>query len=268
MTKVWCGAPLLLTLSLAVWLPGTAHADSPEADSGNGFTLLSDAPNITHWGLGAGVGVEAKPYKEYGAKVAPLPLIYFDNKWVRVFGPSIDMKIGQWNGVSVALRGQVGLFDGYKESDAPILSGMQNHNSITFWYGPSLAWRTAFGTLSGSYLVGGNKGQRASFKFEKTFDLGKWSLSPHIGSEWLSREYVDYYYGVTSAEARTWRPEYAGASTQKTTIGTRLGYQFTPEQTLSLDVAVTRLGRAISDSPLVGKRFVPEARLVYMYRFK
>jgi len=267
-TKTWRAVPLLLSLSLAAWLPCTARADSPEAVSGNGFTFLSDATNVTHWGLGAGVGVEAKPYKKDRAEVLPLPLVYFDDKWVRLFGNSIDLKIGQLNEISVALRGQVGLFDGYKQSDAPILNGMQNRNSVTFWYGPSLAWRSAFGTLSGSYLIGGNKGQRASIEFEKTFDAGKWSFSPHVGTEWLSRKYVDYYYGVTAQEARSWRRQYSGSATEKTEVGMRLGYQLTAEQTVSLDVAVTHLGHGITDSPLVGKRFIPEARLGYMYRFK
>jgi outer membrane protein len=34
------------------------------------------------------------------------------------------------------------------------------------------------------------------------------------------------------------------------------------------DVGVTHLSSGITNSPLVGKRFVPEVRLGYLYQFK
>ncbi|GLU35682.1 MipA/OmpV family protein [Trinickia caryophylli] len=258
----------LLALSSAAWLPCVAHADEDATAASNGFTFLSDTPNVTHWGLGAGVGVRASPYAGDGADVTPLPLVYFENKWARLFGTTLDLKIGQWEGVSVALRGQVGLFGGYKQSDAPILNGMEDRDGIAFWYGPALAWQSPFGTLSGSYLVGGNKGQRATIDFSKSFKSGNWSLTPRLGAEWLSNEYVDYYYGVTAPEARTWRPAYSGSSTWKASGGVRVDYSLTPRQQVTFDVGVSYLGRGISDSPLTGRRWLPEARLGYMYRFK
>jgi outer membrane protein len=261
-------ALLFQFVTLACCLASTSRADDIDTGSTNGFTILNNATNVTHWGLGAGVAMRAMPYKGDGTKVLPVPLASFDNKWIRFFGNTLDVKVGQWNGLSVALRGQVTLFDGYKQSDAPILNGMKDRNTITFWYGPALSWRSTLGTLSGSYLVGGNKGQRASVDFTKNFDAGKWSFSPHLGAEWLSDKYVDYYYGVSSAEAHPWRPQYSGTSTLKTSVGARVDYRLTAQQTIGLDVAVAHLGSGISDSPLAGRRFLPEVRLGYMYRFK
>ncbi|PTB22609.1 MipA/OmpV family protein [Trinickia symbiotica] len=255
----------LLSLSAPAWADGEG-AGQPEAD-GTGLAILNNATNVTHWGLGAGVGIEQSPYKGYGSKVSPIPLLYFDDKWVHVLGTTIDLKIGSWRGVSVALRGQFALFDGYKGSDAPILNGMQNRNGA-FWYGPALAWNTSFGTLSGNFLLGGNKGERAKIDYGKTFAFGSFAIEPHVGVEWLGSKYVDYYYGVRQSEVRSGRPAYNGTSTWNVSVGSRVGYALTRHQKIILDVGVSHLGSGITDSPLVGKRFIPEARIGYMYQFK
>ncbi|WP_325090067.1 MipA/OmpV family protein, partial [Burkholderia contaminans] len=98
--------------------------------------------------------------------------------------------------------------------------------------------------------------------------FGQFSITPHVGAEWLSNKYVDYYYGVRPSEARAGRAAYSAGSTVNVSAGTRIDYRPTKQQTIFLDVGVSRLGDAITDSPIVGRRFVPEARVGYMYRFK
>ena len=262
---------LLVPVALFALCTGMARAegDAGEPDASTpGFTVLSHATNVTRWGLGAGVGVAQSPYKGDGAKVAPLPLVLFDDKWVHVFGTTIDVKVGNAYGASLALRGKFSFGDGYKPSDAPILNGMQDRNGNVFWYGPALDWRSAFGTLSADYLVGGNKGTRASLGWRKSFDFGKVSLSPHAGLDWLSAKYVDYYYGVLPSQARAGRPAYAGKATWNASVGASVDYSLAPRQSLILDVGVSHLGGGIADSPLVGKRFIPEVKVGYLYRFK
>lgn len=211
-------------------------------------------------------GIEQAPYKGYGTRFTPIPLIFFENKWVHAFGTTLDLKIGKWNNVSMSLRGKYALGDGYKQSDAPILNGMQNRNGA-FWYGPALSWHTAFGTLSGDFLAGGNKGEMASIDLRKSFEYGNFSIEPHVGAEWLGSKYVDYYYGVRPSEVRAGRPAYSGKSTYDMSVGARVDYQFTRHQIVILDVGASHLGSGITDSPLVGKRFIPQARIGYLYQF-
>ena len=250
----------------AVWAADGLTKDPSDTDDA-GFTILSNATNVTHWGLGAGVGLEESPYKGYGSKVSPIPLIYFDDKWIHALGTTLDLKIGKWSSVLFTLRGQYALGDGYRGSDAPILNGMQNRNGA-FWFGPALAWHTGYGTLSGDFLTGGNKGQKASIEFAKALEYGSFSVEPHVGAEWLSSKYVDYYYGVRSSEVRAGRPAYTGKAAYNVSLGTKVDYRFTPHQLVFFDVGVTHLSSGITDSPLVGKRFVPEVRLGYLYQFK
>ena len=243
-----------------------AADDDTNGGDDSGFTLLSDGPNVTHWGLGAGLGYEESPYTGYGANFSPLPLVFFDDKWVHFFGNTLDLKVGRWDNVMFTLRAKYALGDGYKSSDAPILDGMEKRNG-GIWFGPAVAWETGFGTLSSDFLTAGNKGQKADIGFEKTFDFGKFSLVPHVGAEWLNDKNIDYYYGVMPSEARAGRDQYTGKSAYNLSVGTRFDYHFTPHQSVSFDAGFTRLGSGITDSPLVGKTVVPEAKFGYLYRF-
>lgn len=247
---------------------GIARAQNVNNPENASLAILSNAANVTHWGLGGGVGIEPSPYRGDSMRVLPIPLFYFDNKWISAFATTLDLKVGQWNGVTLALRGRVGILEGYKAPHAPILNGMSNRDGATFWYGPAIGWHSGFGTLTANYLIGGNKGQQATVEFRKAFELGSWTIEPHADARWLDDKYVSYFYGVTSSEALVGRPAYDGKSTVNATIGTKIGYRITRHQSVSLDLQVTHLGSGISDSPLVGKRFIPAARLGYLYRFK
>ncbi|OAJ57337.1 hypothetical protein A6V36_31445 [Paraburkholderia ginsengiterrae] len=264
------GSPLLLAIVSVLLHSGSVRADSGSEDSAeandSGFTVLSNATNVTHWGLGVGAGVEASPYKSGKTKFSPIPLVSLDNKWVHAFGTTVDLKIGKWDNVSVALRGSFAIGDGYKNNDASILNGMENRNGA-FWYGPALAWKTAFGTLEGDYLLGGNKGERAKIDFSKSFDYGNFSFEPHAGVEWLSAKYVNYYYGVRSSEVRAGRPEYTGKAAYDVSVGTRVDYKFTRHQIVILDLGVSHATSGITNSPIVGRSYIPGARIGYLYQF-
>ena len=267
--------PLLLAAA-SLWLHAApARADGPDAsvasssvvtDDDSGFTILNNATNVTHWGLGAGTGYRQQPYTGDGAKFTPIPLFYFDDKWVHALGTTLDLKIGKWAGVAFSLRGKYALGDGYDGSDAPILNGMQDRKGA-FWYGPAFAWQSTYGTLTGDFLTSANKGQQAHIEFGKSFQYGKLGIEPHVGAEWLSHTYVDYYYGVRASEAQPGRPAYTGTSTIDVSLGARFNYSFTPHQSATVDIGVARLGGGITDSPLVDRKFIPQATVGYLYRF-
>lgn len=91
-----------MLVSAPVWADG-AGAQPPDADD-SGFTVLSNATNVTHWGLGAGFGYQQAPYKNYGSKFDPIPLFFFDDKWIHAIGTTIDFKVGTWHNVSFTSR--------------------------------------------------------------------------------------------------------------------------------------------------------------------
>lgn len=269
--RLRCEHHLFLIATLALLYSGAVRADGVEAEppqeDDSGFTLLSNATNVTHWGLGAGAGVGLSPYKGDGTKFTPVPLISFDDKWVHVLGTTADLKLGTWDHVSVALRGQFEIGDGYTGADSSSLTGMHNRKGA-FWYGPAISWTSAFGTISGDFLLGGNKGQQASIDFSKSFEYRAVSVTPHANVEWLSDKYTNYYYGVLPSEVQVARPEYSGKGTYDESVGTRVDYKFTRHQSVLLDISVKHLGSGITDSPIVSKRYIPQLRIGYLYQFQ
>lgn len=97
--------PLLSAMALAILCSGTVAAEAENAElvgrPGDGFTWLSDAPNVTHWSLGAGLGVMPSRYEGDRMRYLPIPLLVFDSKWTRVATTKADLKVGTWSGASL-----------------------------------------------------------------------------------------------------------------------------------------------------------------------
>ncbi|MEI8633136.1 hypothetical protein P4S72_16135 [Vibrio sp. PP-XX7] len=72
-------------------------------------TWASPEDHGTQWGLGAAVGLTKKPYTGYGTDYSVLPIIFLDSPWVRIAGPSIDLKLARINNFSFALETKIGL---------------------------------------------------------------------------------------------------------------------------------------------------------------
>ena len=222
----------------------------------------------THWGIGLGVGVERKPYTGIGNKTQALPLLFFDNRYVRIFGPGIDAKLPSAGPVSFTLRAKFSQA-GYKESDAPILSGMDKRKA-GFLVGGTATWHASLADLSGELLTdvtSPRKGAQFKLAAEHEFETGRFSFTPRAAAIWLDRKYVDYYYGVKTTEALATRPQYDGRSTVNAEIALRTGYKLAPQQMLFLDLSGTSLGKGIKDSPLVNRTTQTELRVGYLYRF-
>lgn len=256
-----------LVATAAAWFSPSACADDDVIAPAPGMYGLPD-DNLTHWGLGLGVGTESQPYTGVENKTRALPLIFFENRYVRVLGLGGDLKLPNAGPVSFALRVRYSP-DGYKESDAPILSGMETRKGAIL-AGGALAWRTDFGIVSAEALgdvSGASHGEQFKLGFDKPLRLGNFSVTPHVAAVWLDRKTVDYYYGVTDAEARVGRAQYDGRSTVNSEFGVRTGYALAPNQIVTLDVGATVYGSAIKNSPLVDRSSQTSVRLGYVYRF-
>lgn len=223
----------------------------------------------SQWGLGATVGQERQPYRDFDHKAQLLPLILFENRWVRVAGPSADLSLVRGTGWAAGLRLRYA-GEGYEADDSPALQGMAERKAGV-WLGGSARWDLPWLTISGEVLgdaANDSQGLRASLGAERRINAGGGiDVTPRLVAHHLDRKYVEYYYGVTAAEARAARPAYAGSSTTNLEAGLRIGYALAPRQRLSLDVSSTRLGSGIKDSPLVDRSRQDSARISYLYLF-
>jgi MipA family protein len=220
------------------------------------------------WGVGLGVGFERKAYRDFDNKVRALPLLMYENRWVAVGGPGIDLKLPSAGPLSFRLRARY-TFDGYEDDDSPYLAGMAERKG-GLWLGAAAQWRGELGTLSAELLgdaSGHSEGRQFKLQLDRRFQSGAFDLTPRVAAISLDRKYVDYYYGVRTGEAVSGRTAYAGSSAVNMELGLRLGYSLAPGQQLFLDLSGTRLGSGIKDSPLLERSSETGLRVGYLYRF-
>lgn len=227
----------------------------------------------SQWGLGLGVSSAQQPYRGVDRDTTGIPLIYFENRWVRLLGPQLEVKLGAWapaagHELKFGLRLQYA-DDGYEADDAPFLDGMAERKD-GFWGGVAATWSSPLGDLSAEWrhdVSSHSEGQHLQLTAERRFRLGELALTPRLRARWLDDKAVDYYFGVSPAEARIGRPAYEGTSTTNVEAGLRVDYRLAPQQSLFLDLSATQLGSEIKDSPLVDRSSVSRVTLGYLYRF-
>jgi len=235
----------------------------------HGSEQQQEAPQRSYtWGLGLGAVVQRKGYTDIDNDSMVLPLIYFDNRWVRLIGGSLDLKLPSAGPVEFAIAGRF-QNEGYKASDAPILAGMAERKE-SIWAGVAVNWRNGIADLSAEWLtdvLSNSGGQQIKLSAEHAFQLGSFEVTPRVGGIWLDEKYVNYYYGVRPGEALGGRSFYAGASTTNVELGIRTSYSFGRKQRLFLDVGSEMFGTEIQDSPLVNRSSQISAVVGYLYIF-
>jgi len=253
-------SPLLRSLLLSTLALGAAPLARAQP---------ADQPPPPGWGLGIGAGWQRPAYAGFDNKTRVLPLISFENEYVRVLGLGADLKLPSLGPVSFALRARYALGDGYEADDSPVLNGMAERKP-SFWLGGAVQWRTEYAKLS--FDVAGDasshsKGTEVRFGVEHDFRAGRFMFTPRAVAVWRDAKAIDYYYGVRPEEATATRPAYEGTATTNAELGLRTFYGISPRDGVFLDVSATALGSGIKDSPLVDRRTLPAVRLGYLYRF-
>ncbi len=248
--------PVLLACLVLVHVNADAHGGGEPPSDG------------TQWGLGLAVMTEARPYIGVDTKTRVLPALTFENRWVRLFGPSIELKLGQTGPIRYGLVASYAE-DGYEPGDSPALAGMAERKAGA-WLGARASAATDWGNLSATWSAdasGNSKGQRFSLSAERRFGVGAFGISPRLSAHWADAKATRYYYGVDPGEARPNRPTYRPGSSVDTELGLRLDYRLAPQQLLFADLGVRALGSPVKDSPLVDRSSLSQVRLGYLYRF-
>lgn len=244
----------LSALALFLFAPVAAQAETPASSV---------------WGLGFTAGQERQPYRDFEHKVQVLPLLLFENRWLRVAGPTLDLKLISHPEHAFGLRLRLA-DEGHAPKDSPYLAGMTERKP-SLWLGAGGAWRLGGVKVTGELLAdasNNSQGVRASVGLERPFQAGgRFEITPRLVLHHLDRKYVDYYYGVRTGEALATRPVYSGPSVLNVETALRIGHAISPRQRLSLDLGTTRLGSGIGRSPLVEGSRQDSARVAFLHIF-
>lgn len=232
-------------------------------------TQTAAEPYKSSWRLGAGVVALRKPYRDIDTETLGLPVVGYENKWISASLPTFDIKVYSKDSLSFRLRARYAGGDGYEADDSPFLAGMEDRKA-SLWAGAAVIWKTDFANFTGEVLadtMGKSKGTRARLQVDRRFAAGKLGFTPRLSAEWVDDKYVDYYYGVRQSEATAMRAQYEGKSTVNILAGLRVDYTPAPHHMLYLDLAASRFGSTVKDSPLVDKANQTSIGLGYVYRF-
>lgn len=233
-----------------------------------------DPRTSSSWGVGIGAKSAQKPYSGIDRDTEALPLIQFENSYIRLFGPNVALKlpglaITEAHGIDFSL---VGKYDssGYEDDDADILEGMSDRKS-SFWAGARVDWQTGLADVSLEWLhdiSGHSKGQSVSLGLERTWQINEHvMLTPRAVATWQDSNYVDYYFGVRESEVLANRDFYEGKSGVNIELGLRGVYRFDNHNSVFVDAEVTQLSSEIKDSPLVDQSTQNNLTFGYVYRF-
>ena len=134
------------------------------------------APEGSTWGIGVGLISTQKPYIGVDRENTLLPMIQFENRYVRLFGPTVEVKLpglkldGSQH-LDFRLVGQMNLDGaGYEADDAPILAGMAERKG-GFWAGAKVKWHNGLADVNLEWLADASsysKGQRVSLGDRKS----------------------------------------------------------------------------------------------------
>lgn len=271
-----CALILIATFTASAAAQNTpAPAPAPASAPPDAGPPEGQPPSFS-WGfLVAGI-TQQQPYTGIKRFNFGIPLPYFENKWVQLLGPRLDVKAHEFKwgkdqelsfGVGVDLFG----FNGYKPTDAPILNGMEQRKNGIF-AGPFAKWKNPFATVTAEWMLDASrnsKGQRFSVGVERGFGIGqRIMVTPGLSLTSLNGKYADYYYGVRAAEVRPDRPAYLAKSTMNVDFSVRTDYMLSQKQGIFGALQFTGLGTSIKDSPLVDRSNETMIIVGYLFRFK
>jgi outer membrane protein len=231
------------------------------------------ATQVSRWALGFGVASRQLPYAGVERDNKAIPLLYFENGWVRVAGGNAELKLlhkafTPTQAMTAGLRLKYD-DEGYKAKDSPRLSGMEERKG-GFWGGALVTWRNPVAQLSAEWvadLSGNSKGKKLQLQVDRRFAWSSFSLTPRVQAQWLDKKYVDYYFGVRAAEATLGRAAYIGQSAMAIEAGLRMDYTMSSKHSVFLDLSATWLADEIKFSPIVDRGNSSRVAVGYLYRF-
>ncbi|WP_194755652.1 MipA/OmpV family protein [Aliidiomarina indica] len=119
-------------------------------------------------------------------------------------------------------------------------------------------------------ITGRHNGQRAQLQYSLPLNrpMQAWQISPQIGVNYMSKDYVDYYFGISETEAgRSGLPAYTGKHSVNPFIGIS-GYQyFTEHLSFAAGYQYARTASGIADSPMATQRSYRTIFATILYRW-
>ena len=222
--------------------------------------------------LGLAMRAEREIYKGIGTEFEPALFFIYENGPLEIVaydGMDATLRLLGNDWLSLGASGSILFEEGYDPDDSDYFEGMDEINTL---YYAGLQLVAAQGNWEASLdiqqdISGEHDGQEAELSLFYTKVFSGFELRPELNLTWKSSDVVDYFYGVSGAEARPDRPAYSPGSSFEVGIGMMVQRSITESFTAVALFEASTFGGEIKDSPLVDSDYEVEGTLGVMYSF-
>lgn len=222
--------------------------------------------------LGIAMNAERSMYKGVNSEIDPAPFFAYHNGPLHIIAyDSFDAVFDLYENSPffVGLKGTMWMDSGYHPDDSDFLKGMYELETL-YSAGLELGIKVAGVETSLEIMQdvsGEHDGQQVELAFAYQWTAAGCEWQPQLSLTWMSSEAVDYFYGISSREAREDRPAYSPRASYE--IGAELLIQrplFGNFSVIGL-FEISTYGTEITDSPLVEEDFEIEGAIGVAYSF-
>ncbi|MBA4381870.1 MAG: MipA/OmpV family protein [Sideroxydans sp.] len=159
--------------------------------------------------------------------------------------------------------------DGFDTSD-PALAGLtKRDNSLPLGIGTLQVTPIGGFLINAFHDANSSRGNIFEVIYGGRLELPRTKLYPMLGVEYRSKEYVNYFYGISPQEAaNSSYAAYQADGATNSLIALIVDIELTDEYHLHLYARRKWLGDAIRQSPLVDKNYLDTGYVAVSYRFK
>ncbi|NPA66420.1 MAG: MipA/OmpV family protein [Epsilonproteobacteria bacterium] len=240
------------------------------------FALLLTISSLfaTDLTIGAGPYVQTQPYKGADPIIVPSPVIFYDNgviyaRWTRfgVYFLGKKQKEYSW-GFSLTVQPRP---NGYSPDDSSYLEGLDEKKSS---FEGGLAFTLYGGGKYIEIMVMNDLLNRYNSYIAKVetgfkYQLGNFTFYPNIVVVYESKQFTQYYYGISSSEStRTSYDIYQPSGGVRVAAQTYINYPFYDSWELFMNLRADKLSSKAKDSPIVEDSYSYSGIIALMYRFK
>lgn len=236
--------------------------------------LLFSSCALAKWSAGVATIVPSSPYKGADSEVLAIPIVTYEGERLTWRGPSLSYKLTglQRNEPSFSLTLNLAPNE-LDTEDSDRLTGIEDRD-FSFMAGLSYRHPFKFGTLESTLetdISGKHDGQRFVLSIERPLFMHakrKWVVNLGAEVEYLSDNYADYYFGVSTAEENVSDfAAYSVGSVIQPAIKLGGYYQFNKRWMMVANLRWQALSSDIKDSPIVDSNSALDGFLGVIYAF-
>ncbi len=228
--------------------------------------------DLNDYALGVSFSVEQNSYTGGENSVTAYPYLTsfrdsaFTDDWLLIREGDVGIRWVSKSNWELGLVGRMQTL-GLGTSDAPELRGLDERKwglelaPIVGWRG----WPVHINLKTYTEILGNHNGLISQLAFSLPRERERGYLVPSVEFIHQSKDYANYYYGVSQSESGPFRPAYQVGDAFNTALKVRWGYEVTKKWLLSGSVGLEFLDSAISSSPIVSKNEIWSANISVAY---